>query len=141
MALEKLLKNYRRLSPAFRAMLDELRVVHSSAKMINHARATGQWTRKDPVNTIHPLIRVHPVTCEKSLFINGEFITKVIGLRDAEAACITDFLMQHIMSGHDFQARVRWAPRSIVMFDNRNTVREYNLMSQNLTPHPGIANP
>lgn len=92
--------------------------------MIAHARALGGLVRKDPVDTIHPLVRVHPVTGEKCIFINGEFITGIPGLKEAEGKLILDFVLQHMMTGHDFQARVRWSPRTIVMFDNRSTIRE-----------------
>lgn len=91
--------------------------------MINHARLTGGLVRKDPVETVHPLVRVHPVTGEKCLFINGEFITKIQGLKEPEFRVLQEFLMQHMITGHDFQARVRWQPRTIVMFDNRSTMR------------------
>jgi sulfonate dioxygenase len=93
--------------------------------MITHARMTGGLVRKDPVETVHPLVRVHPVTGEKCLFINGEFITKIQGLKEPECRVVLDFLMQHMITGHDFQARVRWQPRTIVMFDNRSTMRQY----------------
>lgn len=92
--------------------------------MIAHARLTGSLVRKDPVESVHPLVRVHPVTGEKCLFINGEFITKIQGLKEPEFRVLQDFLMQHLITGHDFQARVRWQPRTIVMFDNRSTIRE-----------------
>jgi sulfonate dioxygenase len=113
---------YKRLSPAFQAFLDKLKAVHSSSGMINHVKAVGGLYRKDPVDTIHPLVRRHPVTGEKCLFINGEFITKIIGLKDTEFKMLTEYLLQHMVAGHDFQARVRWSPRSIVMFDNRSTI-------------------
>ena len=79
--------------------------------------------RKDPVDTTHPLIRVHPVTGEKCIFINGEFITRIHGLKESEQRWLVDFLMQHMVTGHDFQARVRWQPKTIVIFDNRSTLR------------------
>lgn len=91
--------------------------------MINHTRLTGGLVRKDAVDTIHPLVRVHPVTGEKCLFFNGEFITKVQGLKDTEQRWLLDFLMNHVVSGHDFQARVRWQPKTVVIFDNRSTLR------------------
>lgn len=116
---------YKRLSPAVTAFLDGLKVTHSSAKMIGHARMTGGLVRKDPVDTVHPLIRVHPVTGEKCMFLNGEFITRIDGLKDSETKWVLDFLMNHLVTGHDFQVRVRWQPRTIVMFDNRSTIREF----------------
>ncbi|KAL4775916.1 hypothetical protein BDW60DRAFT_104052 [Aspergillus nidulans var. acristatus] len=113
---------YKRLSTTLCSWLDTLRAVHSSAKMINHARLTGGLVRKDPVDTVHPLVRIHPVTGEKCLWFNGEFITKIPGLKEPEQRWLLDFLMQHIVSGHDFQARVRWQPKTIVIFDNRSTI-------------------
>ncbi|CAI7596893.1 unnamed protein product [Penicillium pancosmium] len=112
---------YKRLSPTLRGFLDTLKAVHSSAKMINHTKLTGGLVRKDPVDSVHPLVRVHPVTGEKCLFLNQEFITKIPGLKEPETKWMLDFLMNHIITGHDFQARVRWQPRTIVMFDNRST--------------------
>lgn len=93
--------------------------------MIAHVKAVGGRYRKDPVDTVHPLVRVHPVTGEKCLFLNGEFITKIVGLSEPESKLIMDFLLNQMMLGHDFQARVRWAPRTIVMFDNRSLIRKY----------------
>jgi sulfonate dioxygenase len=104
-------------------MFDKLQAAHSSANMINHVRAAGGLVRKDPVNTIHPVVRIHPVTGEKCLYVNGEFITSILGLKDTEAKLLLDFLLQHFITGHDFQARVRWSPGTIVIFDNRNTIR------------------
>lgn len=92
--------------------------------MISHTRQAGGLVRKDPIDNVHPLVRVHPVTGEKSLFVNGEFITKIHGLKDAEAKVLLDFLLQHIITGHDFQARVKWEPKTIVLFDNRSTLRK-----------------
>ncbi|KAF2998579.1 hypothetical protein E8E13_006241 [Curvularia kusanoi] len=113
---------YRRLSPALRAFLDSCSTHHTSSKMIAHAKSVGGIARKDPVDTIHPLVRVHPVTGERCLFINGEFMTKIVGLKEAESKMLVDFLLNHMMMGHDFQARVRWAPKTIVMFDNRSLI-------------------
>ncbi|KAK7436639.1 hypothetical protein VKT23_019046 [Stygiomarasmius scandens] len=113
---------YKRLSPAFQSMLNPIKAIHSSANMINHTRALGGLVRKDPVQFVHPLVRVHPVTKERCIFINGEFITGFEGMKMPEFEAISQFLLQHITSGHDFQARVRWQPKSIVIFDNRSTL-------------------
>lgn len=113
---------YKRLSPALQSLLDKLQAVHTSSKMINHALAAGGLVRKDPVETVHPLVRVHPVTGQKCLFINGEFITRIVGLKEPEEKMLLDFLLQHLVAGHDFQARVKWSPRSIVIFDNRSLI-------------------
>ncbi|KAF7365704.1 TauD-domain-containing protein [Mycena venus] len=113
---------YQRLSPAMQKFLDGIKVRHSSENMINHTRLAGGLVRKDPVTTIHPLVRVHPITGARCIFINGEFITGAVGLKDVEWKAISDFLLQHIIGSHDIQARVHWSPRTIVMFDNRSTI-------------------
>ncbi|KAI9745076.1 MAG: hypothetical protein M1818_001354 [Claussenomyces sp. TS43310] len=113
---------YERLSPTFRALLDPLKANHTSAKMIDFSYRNGGLVRKDAVTNVHPLVRVHPVTGKKCLFLNGEFITKIQGMKEAESKLLLNFLLQHMITGHDFQARVKWQPKSIVMFDNRSTL-------------------
>lgn len=57
--------------------------------MINHTRVLGGLVRKDPVQSVHPLVRVHPVTGKKCIFINGEFITGFKGMSQSHlVACI-----------------------------------------------------
>ena len=92
--------------------------------MIASAHQAGGLVRKDPIDTVHPLVRVHPVTGKKCLFLNGEFITQIQGMKDTETKLLVDFLLNHMITGHDFQARVRWQPKTIVMFDNRSTIRK-----------------
>ncbi|KAJ7908080.1 hypothetical protein B0H13DRAFT_2331746 [Mycena leptocephala] len=72
--------------------------------------------------TVHPLVRIHPITGARCIFINGEFVTGAVGLKDAEWKPISEFLLQHLIGSHDIQARVHWSPRTIVMFDNRSTI-------------------
>ncbi|KAJ7590963.1 TauD-domain-containing protein [Mycena floridula] len=111
-----------RLSPAFRSKLEDIKVTHSSDNMIAHTLLAKGLVRKDPVSNIHPLIRVHPITKKKCIFLNGEFVTGFEGMKDVEFKMIQEFLLRLIQEGHDFQARVRWAPRTLVMFDNRSTL-------------------
>lgn len=113
-----------RLSPSFQGFIDNIKAVHSSENMTRHVRGNGGLVRKEAVTSVHPLVRVHPVTGKRCIFINGEFITKLQGLKEGESKFTQEYLMTHIMQGHDFQARVKWQPRTIVMFDNRSTIRE-----------------
>ena len=105
-------------------MLEELRALHTSEKMIGFARAQGGVVRKDPVTSAHPIIRVHPVTGERAIFVNSEFITRIEGMKMEESDLLIKFLVDHIIKGHDFQVRLNWKPRSVVMFDNRTTLRK-----------------
>ncbi|KAF2090733.1 alpha-ketoglutarate-dependent taurine dioxygenase [Saccharata proteae CBS 121410] len=113
---------FKRLSPPLRAFLRTLKAVHTSSKMIAHTRAAGGLVRKDPIDTVHPLVRKHPVTGEECLFLNGEFIKSIEGMKEPETKWLLDFLLNHMITGHDFQARVRWQPKTVVMFDNRSTL-------------------
>ncbi|KAF7300149.1 TauD-domain-containing protein [Mycena kentingensis (nom. inval.)] len=114
---------FKRLSPAMQTFLSTLRVTHSSQNMLNHTRLAGGLVRKDAVTSVHPLVRVHPITGAHCLFINGEFITGAVGLKDAEWKALSDFLLRHIIESHDVQVRVHWAPNSVVLFDNRSTLQ------------------
>nr|GAT54959.1 TauD-domain-containing protein [Mycena chlorophos] len=113
---------FKRLSPAMQTFLSTLRVTHSSANMLAHTKLAGGLVRKAPVTSVHPLVRVHPITGQRCLFINGEFITGAVGLKDAEWTALSDFLLKHIVESHDVQVRVHWQPRTVVMFDNRSTL-------------------
>lgn len=83
----------------FRSFLDRLDANHTSSNMISRIRTAGGLVRKDPVDTQHPLVRVHPVTGKKCLFLNGEFITGLVGLKDIESKLIMDFLLNHLITG------------------------------------------
>ena len=105
-------------------MIDPLRVRHSSHNMISHVKSVGGFVRRDPIESVHPVVRVHPVTGEKSLWVNGEFSTGLVGFKEAESEWLIKKLVDHVIMGHDFQARVSWERGSVVMFDGRNTLRK-----------------
>lgn len=123
---------HRRLSPLFQDMLAKVSAVHTSETLIAYAKSINGTVRSNPVNSIHPIVRVHPVTGEKALFYNKEFPKEVIGLKDTEIEVITKFLMDHFSQGHDFQARVSWEKHSVVMFDGRQTIREFFTFGNNI---------
>ena len=118
---------YKRLSPTFRGMIDGLKAIHSSEKMIGHAKASKGLVRSDPIDSTHPIVRVHPATGERSIYLNGEFLKGIVGLKQQETDLILKFLIDHICMGHDFQARVQWEKHSVVMFDGRTTLRKHSI--------------
>jgi sulfonate dioxygenase len=105
-------------------MLVGLKAYHSSQKLCNFARANGGLCRKDPVTSLHPLVRVHPVTGEKALFVNEEWITGIHGWKQNESEWLLKYLNDHIARGHDFQIRLTWKPGTVVLFDNRSVCRK-----------------
>lgn len=91
--------------------------VHSGFEQVAHTKA-GAYSghvRRAPVAHTHPVIRRHPVTGEKSLYVNSGFTRRIVGLRKEESDTILQFLFDHIAKGADFQARVRWQPHTVVV--------------------------
>ncbi|TVY73620.1 Alpha-ketoglutarate-dependent sulfonate dioxygenase [Lachnellula suecica] len=113
---------YNRLSPAFQGMIDQMQAVHTSENLIGMARKAKGQVRSDPIDTTHPVVRVHPVTGERAIFLNMEWPKEYIGLKDEESQVVVKFLMDHVRMGHDFQARIHWEKHSVVMFDGRTTL-------------------
>ncbi|KAF2655935.1 TauD-domain-containing protein [Lophiostoma macrostomum CBS 122681] len=112
---------YRRLSPEFQKRLHGLKAIHSGIEQANNSRERGGVVRRDPVTSIHPLVRTHPATGEKALFVNPQFTRRIVGYKKEESDFLLNFLYDHIAKGQDFQARVKWAPGTVVVWDNRVT--------------------
>ncbi|ONH70385.1 Alpha-ketoglutarate-dependent sulfonate dioxygenase [Pichia kudriavzevii] len=61
---------YDRLSPLMKSILDGLRALNTSRDQANDAIASGSIQRKNPIDSIHPVVRYHPVLKRKCLFVN-----------------------------------------------------------------------
>jgi taurine dioxygenase len=66
----------------------------------------------------HPLVRTHPVTKRKALYVNPVYTVGIKDMHAEEAAPILSFLNDH-MTHENFTARYRWTPGAIAMWDNR----------------------
>ncbi|TFK30380.1 TauD-domain-containing protein [Coprinopsis marcescibilis] len=113
----------KKLSPTFVAFLKTLKAVHSGVEQADFSRAgrRGGIVRRDPVENIHPVVRRHPVTGEEALYVNKQFTRRIVGLKREESDTILRFLYDHIDKSADNQARVKWAPNTVVLWDNRIT--------------------
>ncbi|MDI2127483.1 TauD/TfdA dioxygenase family protein [Yinghuangia seranimata] len=69
----------------------------------------------------HPVVRTHPVTGRKTLFVNEFFTDHIVGLPDDESEELLAFLFKQ-STAPEYQARFRWSPDSVVVWDNRATV-------------------
>ncbi|KAH7890315.1 hypothetical protein F5I97DRAFT_1826480 [Phlebopus sp. FC_14] len=69
----------------------------------------------------HPLVRRHPVTGEKALYVNQGFTRYIVGFKAEESEYLLKFLYDHIAKGADFQVRARYEPGTVVVWDNRVT--------------------
>ncbi|KAK5658300.1 hypothetical protein OQA88_2275 [Cercophora sp. LCS_1] len=112
---------YNRLSPLFRERLHGLKATHSGIEQVNAAAARGSIKRREPVVNEHPIIRTHPATGEKAIYVNPQFTRDIVGLKKEESDAILKFLYDHLAYGADFQARVKWEEGTVVIWDNRVT--------------------
>lgn len=112
---------YRRLSKEFRKRLHGLKAVHSGVEQAENSLRKGSLVRREAVENVHPIVRTHPVTGEKALYVNPQFTRRIVGFKKEESDFLLNFLYDHIAKGQDFQARVKWAPGTVVVWDNRVT--------------------
>jgi sulfonate dioxygenase len=63
---------YNRLSPAFQERLHGLKAMHSGIEQVEASRNKGGAVRREPVRSVHPIVRTHPVTGEKALYVNPQ---------------------------------------------------------------------
>ncbi|TVY54594.1 Alpha-ketoglutarate-dependent sulfonate dioxygenase [Lachnellula cervina] len=113
---------YNRLSPGFQERLHGLKATHSGIEQVNASRGKGGAVRREPVVSEHPIVRTHPVTGEKALYVNPQFTRSIVGYKQEESDALLKFLYDHIAYGADFQARVKWAEKTVVVWDNRVTL-------------------
>jgi alpha-ketoglutarate-dependent taurine dioxygenase len=126
---------YEALSPGLRRLLDGLGAVNSSAKaevsrtredrLRDHARSgTAQ-----AYEAVHPVVRTHPETGCKALFVNPAHTSRFEDMDEAESAPLLAYLFQHQVRP-EFTCRVQWRPGSLAIWDNRqvlhNPVNDYH---------------
>ncbi|MFD8707482.1 TauD/TfdA dioxygenase family protein [Kitasatospora sp. NPDC059648] len=68
----------------------------------------------------HPIVRVHPETGQKILYVNRFYTTRILGLDDAEGAELLAFLCDQAHYP-EYQVRFRWTDGAVAMWDNRST--------------------
>ena len=106
---------YEALSPPLRDLLEGLTARHESDY-------TGQYGDHPPQREFpsasHPVVRAHPVTGRKALFVNAGFTRAIDGLSRRESRALLDFLFEHVKNPA-FACRFEWQPLSLAMWDNR----------------------
>ncbi len=110
---------YEGLSPAMKDWVCSLSAVHDIAKVFARRLkvSTEELHAKYPPQT-HPVVRTHPETGKRILYVNGAFTDRIVGLSDNESRWLLDHLFsQAALPEH--QCRFVWQPNSIAFWDNR----------------------
>ncbi len=114
---------YEQLSAPLQRLCDELHAVHQNFLPISRGELSGalkkQFQSQD-LRAVHPVVRVHPESGEKALFVNPNFTSHIVELSRAEGAHLLAMLYQHL-SNPSYTCRFRWEPGSIAFWDNRAT--------------------
>lgn len=117
------------LSPAMQSWLQELHGVHSAMKAYDPA-ITGdskydgdgpikyRWSESIRDEVRHPLVRTHPETGRRSIYVNPMFTTGVAELHDDEGQALLEFLFRHC-ARPEFTCRLQWEPGTVAVWDNR----------------------
>lgn len=118
---------YEKLSPLFRKLIDGRTAIYRSAH--------PYLDRKNPeagpqhIEREHPIVRVHPATGWKALWVNRAMTDRIVGLDRAESDVILGYLYDVYEKNPDIQVRFKWSPRTSALWDNRlvNTLRKQAL--------------
>jgi taurine dioxygenase len=118
---------YDALSPALRNLLDGMTASHDLTATLQKAIGGGHSRSSDLAAyqeqwppTEQPVIRTHPWTGRRCLYVNSNFTTRICQLEPAESDAMLAFLLRHLQRP-DFQVRFTWAVNSVALWDNRCT--------------------
>lgn len=111
---------YEALSPAMRTLVDGLTARHESRHVYQGRYGSDEKLSRDGEfpSAVHPVVRTHPVTGRKALFVNRVFTTKILELGEVESRSVLDALYWYAEHA-SFQCRFRWEKGSLAMWDNR----------------------
>ena len=113
---------YRALSAPMQDFLSRLSAVHRFKKAQESTDAS-EYNRKVEEAALvseHPLVRVHPETGERALYVNQEFTKEIVGLTISESDRLLEYLFEHCVRA-EFCVRFHWQAGSIAFWDNRST--------------------
>jgi taurine dioxygenase len=126
---------YETLSPGMKAVLEKLVGVNTSAKA-DVTRTREDRLKTDPSDKAgrelvaeHPVVRTHPETGRKALYVNFGHTARFRDMTEAESAPLLDYLFRHQVKP-EFTCRFSWQANSIALWDNRcaqhNPVNDYH---------------
>lgn len=114
---------YQGLPESLKAFLDGLRAEHRFGGKQPQWAAESDYAKKvaaAPLITEHPVVRVHPVTGERVLFVNPGFTTRIVGLSPRQSDALLELLYAEL-ADPAYTVRFRWEKGSLAFWDNRAT--------------------
>lgn len=121
-------KAYDTLSPTMREIVGRLSIYHdiSEANRQIFLRKWGQeiidrTKERYGMGMTHPLVRLHPVTGRRSLYLAGYFMRHIVGLNESESEALLGFLMRHATTP-ERAVRWRWRENDLAIWDERRTM-------------------
>lgn len=111
---------YDALSQPMKDFLNNKKAVHDGEHRYRQRHGLSAAEKNYP-RAEHPIVRTHPETGRKGLFVNRNFTTGIVGMNRNESDAILEMLYTH-MESPLFQVRVHWSADTIAMWDNRCTM-------------------
>jgi taurine dioxygenase len=108
---------YDTLSEPIRRLIDGMTAIHDGEPLYRGRYGNDDRGKAYP-RAEHPVVRTHPVTRKKALFVNRFFTTRIVGLSRTESDGLLQTLLRHIETP-ELQMRFRWQPGSVAFWDNR----------------------
>ena len=111
---------YDALSEPLKTLVDDLSATHASEHIYKgrYSDRGQNDTEIDCPTAVHPVVRTHPKTGKKALFVNRTFTTRINELSVAESNAVLELLFEHC-EHIDHQIRFRWSLHDMVFWDNR----------------------
>ena len=126
---------YENLSKKMKLFLEKQKAVNISGKgKVTKTRSdvmkhSSVGLKSDELEAIHPVVRTHPETKKKSLYINEAHTTNFVGMTVEESTPILEFLFKHQIKS-EFTCRFKWEKGSVSIWDNRcsihNPINDYH---------------
>ena len=116
---------YETLSKPMQSFLNGLRAFHESEHFYRnrYEKQDELDTNKKYPSAVHPIVRTHPETKKKALYVNKFFTTRIEGLSKQESKLILNYLFSHCEKT-EFQIRYRWNQNDMAFWDNRCTLHK-----------------
>ena len=114
---------YEQLSPQVQEFIDGLHAVHHNTLPIERGEMPSEYASQFQsryISSVHPVVRVHPETGERVLFVNPNFTSHIVELSRREGGHLLAMLYEQL-ANPAFTVRFRWEPDSIAFWDNRAT--------------------